>query len=415
MSKVKLLYVLYDRPSHPSGPIVNLRRILPLLVERGYEVNLISFSQTKESPNANFLATKGVNTFVFLAKKPTIEMVNDIFDVAEKVQPDIFVPDVSTPGCLAAKWLRECNIQTVNSHRSDDAFNWGKAIYFSDKKYDFCTSAIFCVSNYLEQELKNRVSELGVITTVIPSGVTVPEFKSDHSENFLKVVYAGRIVEKQKRIVETVQLAIKACEQIENLSFTFIGNGESLSQCEKMVADSPFSDKISFTGVLFGDEYKKKLAEHQAMILLSDYEGVPGSIMDGMSCGLVPIVNDYPGARDLVSDNEGFVIHRDAKELIDCLKLLSQNKELRTDLGVQSRQKIIAKFSDKYAVDQWETLIKDLLRKDEKRNFVKPKRVKLPKHSALLQEYGLDKQYTWFYKLRTQMRVRSRMLKLLGR
>lgn len=414
-NKPHLLFVMYDKPSHPSGPIVNFRRILPKLVEKGYQVSLISFYMGGDYVNARYLEEFGVAIYPFPYTVPLKEKVRTILKVTEKIQPDVFIPDVSTAGCFAAKWMKPFGIPSVNSHRSDDENNWSKAVYFSDDKNGFTTSGIFCVSHFLLNELKNRVNELNVVTKVIPSGVILPEYISDQSADVLKIVYAGRMVQEQKRIRETLALAVELCKVNDQLEFTFIGDGPMLDECKETVREHKLDGKISFTGVLMGEEYKQKIAEHHVVLLLSDYEGIPGAVMDGMSCGLIPIVNNYEGAADLVSDGQdGFLVERKINEIQEILDRLLSDKALRLKLGATARIKISEQFSIDFAVSKWEELIAELTSKYEKTNFIAPSSIVLPKNTSL-GEFTLDKQYSVMFKLRSRLRLRDRYRNLMIR
>ena len=60
MKKARLLFILYDRPNYPGGPIVNYLRLLPALVEQGYEVHVLVMYNS-DFPNARELKKKPVS------------------------------------------------------------------------------------------------------------------------------------------------------------------------------------------------------------------------------------------------------------------------------------------------------------------------------------------------------------------
>src|ERR1041384_8372963 len=123
MKKERLLFILYDRPNYPGGPIINYLRLLPALVDRGYDVHalVLYFS---DYPNAKVLKAKGVHICVAPYFADSRNAVKWILKKVEKIQPNIFIPDVSTSGCFAGKWVKASGIPVINSHRSDDDLNW---------------------------------------------------------------------------------------------------------------------------------------------------------------------------------------------------------------------------------------------------------------------------------------------------
>src|SRR5688500_2801726 len=100
---LKVLFILHDRPDYPSGPIVNYLRLLPRFVSSGIEVHLFVI-YTTDFPNARILQQQGVT--IHTKKKDYTEiLVGWMLSKVEAIQPDVFIPDISTPGCFAGKWI----------------------------------------------------------------------------------------------------------------------------------------------------------------------------------------------------------------------------------------------------------------------------------------------------------------------
>jgi len=409
MKKTRLLFVLYDRPNYPGGPIINYLRLLPLLVERGYDVHVLVLYHA-DYPNARILRSKGVSIYPTTFIVDSMKAVRWILRKAEKIQPDIFIPDVSTPGCFAGKWMKESGIPVVNSHRSDDDNNWGKAIYFSDPQYGFATSAIFCVSNYLLEKLTRKISNPDLVTMVIPSGVSIPNNYS-LQKNGLSIVYAGRLVQRQKRIRDVVHAFIVLAEKFKDMSFTFIGDGPDRGMCEEVVASSSFQDRMKFVGVLKDEAYKNELAKHDIVVLLSDYEGVPGSLMDSMASGLVPVCYSYPGVDDLVLDQvTGLIVKDRNASVIKAVSTLVENHELRRQISKNARRQIIERFSIEISTKKWESLFDILIeqRKNINHRFVFPSKINLPPANKLLPQHVIEGRMAIFRKIYSAFRSAGR-------
>ncbi len=164
---------MHDRPNYPGGPIVNYRRLLPEMVNRGHDIHLIPFYHDAY-PNAEYVESNGVK--IYPTKHSHTDLaVKNILGVIEKVQPDAFIPDVSTPGCFAGYWVRQSGIPVVNTLRSDDSNNMGRALYFSHPKYNRQLSGVVCVSNYLKDQLLGKLAPYVSQTVTIPSGVDIPD------------------------------------------------------------------------------------------------------------------------------------------------------------------------------------------------------------------------------------------------
>lgn len=405
MKIIRLLFILYDRPNYPGGPIINYLRLLPALVNNGYEVHVLVF-YSADFPNARILRRKGVHIHITPSMSDDQKAVEWILKQVEKIQPDIFIPDVSIPGCIAGKWVKASGIPVVNSHRSDDENNWGKAIYFSDDRYGFSASAVFCVSNYLLEQLKQKIQNFELLTAVIPSGVPVPESYTQQN-NPISIVYVGRLIQRQKKIFEVVDTFRDLASSYDDINFTFVGDGPDRKKCEELIADSGFKARFIFTGMLTGDSYTDELARHDIVVLLSEYEGVPGSLMDSMASGLIPICYHYPGAEELIINNEtGFLVNDRKNSVNEIVSLLRGDIALRRRISQNARQHILTHFSLEGTIDKWNEFITALIRLSDGRSssFVMPSKIDLPPANQLLTEYIIGSDQSIIQRIRSRLK-----------
>jgi glycosyltransferase involved in cell wall biosynthesis len=67
-------------------------------------------------------------------------------------------------------------------------------------------------------------------------------------------------------------------------------------------------------------------------------EGMPKAVLEGMACGLPPVLFDSYGP-DFVTDGEdGFVVKTEA-EMFKALECLAANPQLRATMGAKARMK----------------------------------------------------------------------------
>lgn len=88
---------------------------------------------------------------------------------------------------------------------------------------------------------------------------------------------------------------------------------------------------------------------HMAHIacLPSYREGLPKSLLEAAACGLPIVTTDAPGCREIVRDGDnGFLVPvRDAQALAVALQGLIDNSVLRAEMGLRSREIVLAHFS----------------------------------------------------------------------
>ena len=294
--------------------------------------------------------------------------------------------------------------------RGNDDLNWGKAVFFS-RKSKWQTSAIVFVNDYLKNELNSRVkTELEQV--VIPSGVNTSIFKSNQNKSKIGFVYSGRLTNRIKNVNEIILAFINIAKEYSHTYFNIIGSGEESENILNLIKKHKLESIINIVSPLKGDKYKEFLAQHNFILLMSDSEGTPGAIMDGMSCGLIPVVNYYVGIERLVINNKtGIIFDKENNQLIDVLKDVIHDVEFKELLSDNAVEHIKKYFSLDYCVNQWEYLFTKLeVRK--KRKFVTPKRVRLPGRNKLLIEH-IPKD-TCFNKIKSLVsKVNNKVLKII--
>jgi glycosyltransferase involved in cell wall biosynthesis len=394
---MKICWQAYDRAEYIGGPIINTVRILPEFKKRGYEVLAIIGHDGTGHPNADHLKKLGVPCLTYKIPRYSEKHTKIFLKALLKQKPDIFVSNISTSGGFAGKWAQKWGIPVVHTHRSDDPLNSGVSEFFFAGPPEWRLTALVCVNKYLE----NRIKSIGrgdFISKIIPSGVPIPDLKVDQKENrTIKIVYSGRLVQKQKRVDDLLKKFISIAQIMNETSFTLIGSGEEsyFKKLKNKVSSDGLSGRIKFTGRLIGNEYKNELLKHNIIVLLSDYEGMPGSLMDGMSCGLVPVVLNVKGIEELVMHREnGLVVENREEGFLAAIQELVKNQEFREVLSLNARNTIIDYFSLEKCVSLWEDLFKEITSKSHEKKPIKmPREVKLPPENKLLVEHRIKKSF----------------------
>jgi N,N'-diacetylbacillosaminyl-diphospho-undecaprenol alpha-1,3-N-acetylgalactosaminyltransferase len=93
----------------------------------------------------------------------------------------------------------------------------------------------------------------------------------------------------------------------------------------------------------------------EIMVLPSYYrEGVPRTLLEGLSMGMPIITTDHPGCRETVGDGKnGFLIPiKNSEKLIEKLKILMADESLRAKFGRFSRAKAETEFNESLVVSR---------------------------------------------------------------
>ena len=119
---------------------------------------------------------------------------------------------------------------------------------------------------------------------------------------------------------------------------------------------------VQYKGKLESTEVQAHLLQNQVFVLLSEFEGLPITLMEAMSCGLVAIcTNMRSGISDLITTNiEGVLIDDRKIEFVETIRKLKENPALWQKMSHAARQKIISSYSVESCSNQWILLLQEL-------------------------------------------------------
>jgi glycosyltransferase involved in cell wall biosynthesis len=143
-----------------------------------------------------------------------------------------------------------------------------------------------------------------------------------------------------------------------------IGDGPERGRLESLCHSLGVAEKVRFTGVLTNPW---SLAGNcDIFVLSSEYEGMPNALLEAMACGLAVISFDCPtGPRELIRHGHNGVLVPllDLDALTREMERLLRDDEERKRLG-RAAQKVRDTFSLETVMQQWETVLEQVLRKN---------------------------------------------------
>ena len=127
-----------------------------------------------------------------------------------------------------------------------------------------------------------------------------------------------------------------------------VGDGPLLSEAQAYVTSHKLENDVHFLGSR--TDVDDILNQNDIFCLISNYEGLPISIIEAMRAEMPIIASDVGGVNELVQDEvNGFLIPRgNISELVDKLKYILHHKELIKSMGEASR-KI---YEEEYTADR---------------------------------------------------------------
>lgn len=201
----------------------------------------------------------------------------------------------------------------------------------------------------------------------IPNGVDTKRFAVPDVElKFALRVEAGLPVDAQIAVFtgrfvpqKNLSMLLSAWDRYhrENLKaeLLLVGEGEEEDHLRTMAGEG-----VHFMGGVADVLPYLQMAD--IFILPSFVEGLSVALLEAMSCGLVPLITDVGGAREVVThDENGWLIpSNDGDALLAGLQVLFDDRQMLVERGQAARRRVVEKFSVQTAAKQLSSLYFDL-------------------------------------------------------
>lgn len=169
--------------------------------------------------------------------------------------------------------------------------------------------------------------------------------------------FIGRVtqIKRPDRFLDVVQ-EIKARDV--NVEFFMAGDGELLNYCRERILRENLPVKI----LGWQTEIEKVLSAANLVILTSDNEGTPLSLIQAGMAGLPVVTTNVGSVSEVVLDGEtGIITGIGISEIADALERLCREPELREKMGRSAQKFTTARFGVRRLVLDHENLYKKLI------------------------------------------------------
>lgn len=346
-------------PSREGGVEVVVEEISTRMVKMGNEVTCYNRKghhvSGKEFDTERLTEYKGVKLKdVFtVQKKGLAAMSSSVFAAIRCAFGRYDIVHFHAEGPCAMLWLpklfgKKC-VATIHGLDHQRA-KWGKFasayIMFGEKCAAKYADEIIVLSEGVQKyfrEMYNRE------TVVIPNGVNRPEI---HEADLIKekfglekdeyILYLGRIVPEKG-----LRYLVKAFRQMQTDKKLVIAGGasdtDSFMQELRELAEG--DERIIFTGFVQGRLLEELYSNAYIYTLPSDLEGMPLSLLEGMSYGNCCVTSDIPECADVVADKAVTFYQGDVNDLAETLQYLCVHPEEVTKYKAEAADYICQKYN----------------------------------------------------------------------
>ena len=402
---MKVAFATYDAPRDIGGVSTWLQRVLPLLHMAGIEIDVhLMALGGKPGTNCEFFEKHGITVRWIPWGAHLHYTVRSFLRLLEESQPDVYVPNCIVPAYVAAGYARRSGIPTVGVLHSPDLFYSGLVDQFVKGRPKFRVSALVPVSSFLESQVSSVAGRMGVTVCRIGCGVPIPAKPAEMPNSVFRLVYVGRLVEEAKCVSEVATALCAAAQNIPNLEAWIVGEGTARDAVDDIIRKGG-KGRVRLLGRVDNTKIYNVLAQCHALVLLSDYEGLPVSMLEAMAAGVVPICLDVlSGVREAIEHGvNGLIVKDRADDFLSAVKALHGDSAKWQKLSLAAQETVRQRYSIEECARQWVTLLRRLNSTPARVSFKAPRVLQLPPHNS---KFGnQDIRLPW--KRRLQDYVRS--------
>lgn len=210
-------------------------------------------------------------------------------------------------------------------------------------------SAIIVGSRHTEEEIPKRFAHKLVY---IPENAIDPEkfnlSAPQHVEGPLNACFVGRLVP-----YKGPDMLLNAAESLlrdGRMKLDIVGDGPLRQELMNQVNQKRLSDAVKFLGNLEHKNIQEVMARANIFPFPSIREFGGGVVLEAMSLGVVPIVVDYAGPGELVTEETGYKIQLGSKEeiigrLSRVLNDVADDRSKLANLSLNARTRALEEFT----------------------------------------------------------------------
>lgn len=354
-------------PSREGGIEVVVEELSTRMVEKGHTVTCFNRTghhvagakfDAKEMKNYKGVQLKSVFT---IDKGGLAAMSSSLSAAVRAAFGKYDVVHIHAEGPAAMAWLPKLlgKRVIVTVHGLDwQREKWGKGfaskyIHFGEKIAVKFADEIIVLSSGVQEYFMNTY---GRKTQFIPNGVNEPKIRAAEQiterwglEKDSYILYLGRIVpEKGERYL------IEAFRKVKtNKKLVIAGGISNTAGFGKELRDlAAGDDRIIFTGFVQGRIKHELYSNPYIYTLPSDLEGMPLSLLEGMSYGNCCLSSDIPECADVVEDKAVTFRKSDVEDLRKKLQMLCDDERMVEKYKSEAMDFILKKYGWNDVVDK---------------------------------------------------------------
>ncbi|MBU2472898.1 MAG: glycosyltransferase family 4 protein [Patescibacteria group bacterium] len=361
-----------------GGPPTLLKELNKDLIERGYQVTVLTFGNKNEAKkypySVKVISDKWpsfLKSFLYLIKGFWLALKSDI----------IYNQDLYTAGLTALLIKRFLGKKLVTRFVGDSAWETALSqgittddiLTFQDKQYSHLiekrkkirkkillnSDKVIVVSNFLK-DLAQKIGVAEEKIKVIYNSVDFLDLNDDLKVDLKKELnISGRVILTNARLTpwKGVDMLIKIMprliEKYGDIKFVIISEGPERKNLEKLVLDLDVEENVFFVGRISRQLVVAYLKMADVFVLNTNYEGMSFVILEAMKVGIPVITTKAGGNLETIKNGQtGLLVdYRDKGQWFKAISRILDDQELANRL-VSNAKEDLKRFS-------WDDLVKE--------------------------------------------------------
>lgn len=354
VSLIRIVHVI-TRSDTVGGAQVHVAQLVDALRNQGHEASVLVGG---EGPFIDFLRVRQIPVQALRHLMRPIHPWRDLralFELRNRLQE--LKPDLVALHSSKAGWLGRVAARSLGYPVVFTAHGWAftegvgglsRRVYrLAESLTAPLAHRIIAVSDYDRQlALRLRIAPEDRITTV-HNGVPQRAERADPAVEPCRLIMVARLDHPKD---QTTLVRVLGDLQHLNWHLDLVGDGPKREEIAGLIHQLGLQDRVHITG--YRDDVPALLARASLCVLLSQYEGLPLSILEAMRTGLPVIASDVGGVRETVQDGvNGYLIQvGDNQTLRDRLERLIGSPSLRSEFGTASYELFLREFTEEQMV-----------------------------------------------------------------
>ncbi|MCU4155368.1 glycosyltransferase [Carboxylicivirga sp. A043] len=347
------------------------RRLLELikgLLSAQHEIVLVLFRDAIHYKEVHDLPIK----LIVLKKRFRFDVFTyfQLFKICKETNPDVIHSWGGVPSVLAglsSLWCKKklVNGMIANSECKPFTMDWNRSKLSFPLSDVIVSNSNVGIKAYGVSDKKGVVISNGFdiqrLNVVYNRKETLKEINISNGQALIGMVAS---INWRKDYPTFIKSALLVLKQTTNVCFIIIGDGEDKEDVKEMI---PEKQKRHFRFLGKRQDVDRFISVFDVGILASFGEGISNSIMEYMAFEKPVIASDVEGNRELVeADNSGFLVEvRNEQAMAEKILELLSDKTRSIQMGVNGKQIILERFTEKQMTEKYIKLYHQLLNNEK--------------------------------------------------